>query len=289
MIENVAVIGAGAMGAPMARRLRDAGFNLTICDRSEEALDRLRGDGIACTTRAADCAGCDVVLILVATPAQVRAVLSGEEGLRAGLAGRKPVVVVMSTISPAAMRELHDDLAPQSITLLDAPVSGGDLKARDGTLSIMVGGPRESFDALQPVWETLGSAVFHCGALGAGQATKIVNNIIGICNLMISAEAYGIALDSGLDLKAILPVLDESSGRNFFSRTPEMASAAYGAWASSREGFASLQAIMRKDIALAAEICDAADGLPMLRMLKDVLAGVDDETYRRWRRVAESG
>lgn len=286
MINSVAVIGVGAMGAPMALNIHKAGFALTICDRSEAARAPFAALGVTCVDRAADCAGCDAVIILVATPEQARAVVLGEGGLRSGLNGRRPILVVMGTIAPETMRDLARELEPDGVRVVDAPISGGALKARDGTLAIIMGGRREDCDALRPLMQAMGSTIFHCGPLGAGQATKIVNNLVGITTLMIAAEAYRIAGDNGIALPDAIPVFEASTGRNFFTGRPNDAGEAYDAWTATRADFDSLHAILRKDIDLALSIGQASGPLPMTSALRAVLERVDDETFETWRTIA---
>lgn len=286
MINSVAIIGVGAMGAPMAMNIYKAGFALTVCDRSEAARAPFAALGVNCVERAADCAGCDAVIILVATPEQARSVVLGEGGLRSGLNGRKPILVVMGTIAPETMRELAHELEPDGVRVVDAPISGGALKARDGTLAIIVGGRAEDCEELRPLMQSMGSSIFHCGPLGAGQATKIVNNLVGITTLMIAAEAYRIAGENGIALPNAIPVFEASTGRNFFTVRPNDAGEAYDAWTATRADFDSLQAILRKDIDLALSIGEAAGPLPMTSALRAVLDGVGDETFQTWRAVA---
>jgi 3-hydroxyisobutyrate dehydrogenase-like beta-hydroxyacid dehydrogenase len=285
-IRTVAVIGVGAMGAPMAMNIRKAGFELTVCDAREAAHAPFSALGVRCTTSAADCADCDVVIVLVATPEQAQAVALGEGGLRSGLGDRKPILVVMGTIAPDSMQDLQRDLEPAGVRVVDAPVSGGVVKARDGTLAIIMGGRREDCEALRPLMQSMGKAIFYCGALGSGQATKIVNNLVGITTLMIAAEAYRIGLNNGLFLPDVMPVFEVSTGRNFFTATAGDAPEAYGAWAKTRADFDSLQSILRKDIDLALSIGGGSGPLPMTRALRAVLGDVDDETFENWRAVA---
>ncbi len=285
-IRKVAVIGVGAMGNPMARRIHAAGYELTVCDASDKALAPFAELGVATTRRAADCAGCDVVIILVATPDQARQVALGEGGLRAGLSGTPPLLVVMGTVAPASMHELQRELEPLGIRVVDAPVSGGVVKARDGTLAIMMGGRADDLDALQPLMASMGTSLFRCGALGSGQATKIVNNAMGIASIMVAAEAYRIGLDNGLRLEDAVPVFEASSGRNFFTHGARDASDAYAAWAPTRADFNSLQAIIRKDLDLALAIGGDAASLPVMRALRAMLDGIGDETFETWRAVA---
>lgn len=155
------------------------------------------------------------MIVLVATPAQAQAVALGEGGLCSGAGEHKPLLVVMGTIAPNSMQDLQRNLEPSGVRVLDAPVSGGIVKARDATF--MMGGPREACDALRPLMQSMGSTIFYFGTLGSGQATKVVNNLVGITTLMIAAEAYRIGLDNGLFLPDAMPIFEESSGRNFFT------------------------------------------------------------------------
>jgi len=219
-VTTVAMIGVGSMGDPMARRIRAAGFGLTVCDANPANVKPFAEAGANVAAKPSGCAACDAVIVLVATPEQLRAVALGEDGLRSGTGGGPSHLVVMSTVSPGDMRDLAASFAGGPTRVVDAPVSGGVLSAQEGTLTVMAGGADTDVAALRPLFEAMGRTVFHCGPLGAGQATKIVNNVIAISNLMISAEAYRIALQNGLTLDCLVPVLDASSARNFLSRSP---------------------------------------------------------------------
>ncbi|MFG1204654.1 NAD(P)-dependent oxidoreductase [Xanthobacter aminoxidans] len=286
MIRSVAVIGVGAMGAPMAMNIYKAGFDLTVCDRNRDALTSFAALGVRCVERAADCAGCDAVIVLVATPQQARAVVLGEEGLRAGLDGREPTLVMMGTIAPDTVRELAQELAPTGLRIVDAPVSGGPVKAKAGTLAIMMGGAAGEVDRLRPLMQAMGSNIFHCGALGTGQATKIINNLVGITTLMVAAEAYRIAGANGIHLPDAIPVFEAGSGRNFFTAHPKDAPEAYMAWTATRADFDSLQSILRKDIDLALAIGAGSGDLPFTKALRALLDSVGDDTFETWRAVA---
>lgn len=286
MIRSVAVIGVGAMGAPMATNIHKAGFELTVCDRNPDALAPFATLGARCVRQARDCAGCDAVIVLVATPQQARAVVLGDDGLRAGLDGRTPMLVVMGTIAPETMRELAHELEPTGMRVVDAPVSGGPVKAQAGTLAIMMGGAAEDVDRLRPLMQAMGPNLFHCGPLGAGQATKIVNNLVGITTLMVAAEAYRIAGDNGIRLPDAIPVFEAGSGRNFFTAHPKDAPEAYTAWTQTRADFDSIQSILRKDIDLALAIGEGSGPLPFTKALRAMLDSVGDDTFETWSAVA---
>ncbi|MEP9355574.1 NAD(P)-dependent oxidoreductase [Xanthobacter sp. KR7-65] len=286
MIRSIAVIGVGAMGAPMAMNIHKAGFELTVCDRSKDSLTPFSERGVRCVEEARDCASSDVVIVLVATPQQARAVVLGEQGLRSGLEGHKPMVVMMGTIAPETMRELAHELDPLGLRIVDAPVSGGPVKAKAGTLAIMMGGAAEDVERLRPLMLAMGPNIFHCGPLGTGQATKIVNNLVGITTLMVAAEAYRIAGDNGIRLPDAIPVFEAGSGRNFFTAHPKDAPEAYTAWTSTRADFDSIQSILRKDIDLALAIGAGSGELPFTKALRALLESIGDETFETWRAVA---
>lgn len=284
---RIAVIGAGTMGAPMALRLKDAGFPLIVCDRAQDNLAPLQAKGVETAMVPAACAECDVILILVATPKQLHKVVAGEHGLGAAGSGRRRRhVVVMSTVAPEDMHDLAAIFAGSRTRPVDAPISGGVIGAEQGTLTIMVGGADEDVAARVPIFEVLGTNVFHCGPLGAGQATKIVNNAIGIANIVLSAEAFRIGREYGIAHAALMRALDTGTGRNFFTAAPDIAPDAYAAWTRTPDEFASLWSIFRKDIDLALGIGGGGDPRPVLRALRGVLDRANDETFDNWKMVA---
>lgn len=287
MIETVAVVGIGSMGAPMARRLHAAGLKLIVCDRNEDALASFAKLGATVTRRPADCCCADLIIIMVATPEQMLEVAVGDQGLKQGLhQGATPLVAVMSTVRPQAIHALHEALAPCGIRVIDAPVSGGVVGAENGTLTIMLGGDRADVETGRPAFAAIGSRLFHCGALGSGQAIKIVNNIIGIANLVITAEAYQLAIDQGIALDQVAGILDVSTGRNFLSASPDMAPASYAAWARTPRDFASLLSIMRKDIDIALGLAAETGGTsPATEGLRNTLASLGADTYENWARL----
>lgn len=289
MIRSVALIGAGAMGAPMAWRVLGGGFDLMVCDRSENALAPFASAGVKVAQCAADCAGADMVVIVVATPAQMRSAIFGEDGLTSGLApDRKPILAVMGTVPVEDVCDARDRLAPLGVRVVDAPVSGGVVRAAEGTLTIIVGGEAADVAAARPVFAAMGSNLFHCGAVGDAQKVKLVNNLICNAGTMITAEAYRLALEQGLDLAVLTEVLQVSTGRNFLTAAPEGVSAAYAAIAPSREQFESTRAIMRKDAHIAADlVAGPATDYPAIRSLISILDSAGDETFENWRRVSE--
>jgi 3-hydroxyisobutyrate dehydrogenase len=192
-------IGLGIMGGAMADRLLAAGVRLHVFNRTRARAEPLITAGASwADSPAAVAAASDVVFICVTDTSDVEAVLFGPAGIAAG-ARPGAIVVDHSTISPTATRRFAADLASRGTTLLDAPVSGGDIGARNGTLSIMVGGDAAALDRVRPLLLHMGKTVTHCGPSGAGQLTKLVNQVlVGVTNLAV-CEAMHLATAGGLD------------------------------------------------------------------------------------------
>lgn len=287
---SIGFIGVGNMGSRMAQRLVDAGHRLTACDRSDAALEPFARQGVRVTQRPADCASADFVLIVVADDDQLLSVALSEDGLRAGLKdGAAPLLVVMSTVMPETVRRVRDELAPLGVRVIDAPISGGLYGAAQGTLAIMVGGADADYAAVLPVLQCMGQQLFHCGDLGSGEVTKIINNMVGVTTLYLVAEAYELALRHGLDLARLAPVMDVSSGRTFMTRDITVAREQYAAWAESPASFASLADIIRKDLALASRLAQQSGlDLPILDGAIDSTTEIGDDVLARWQAVARS-
>lgn len=285
---HIGFVGAGHIGSNMALRLIDRGYRLTICDINEVVRQSFAGKAET-TARPADLAGKDVVIVMVADDRQLEAVLFGKDGLLSGLNGSDaPALIVMSTIVPATVRALPERLAGHGMLIVDAPVSGGPASARNGTLSIMVGGSASDVAAVRPILEDLGESVFHCGPLGTGAATKLVNNVLGICNVYLAAEAYSLAQALGTDLATIIPIIEAGTGRNFWSKSAEETAAQYKALSTPSAGFHGLIDIVTKDLKIIESLPECEDlALPMLRGVVEGVRGlhdraVADRVYRQW-------
>jgi 3-hydroxyisobutyrate dehydrogenase-like beta-hydroxyacid dehydrogenase len=192
-------IGLGIMGGAMAGRLLAAGVPLHVFTRTKARAEPLITAGaVWANSPAAVTADADVVFVCVTDTPDVQAVLFGPAGVAAG-ARPGTIVVDHSTISPGATRRFAADLASRGVTLLDAPVSGGDIGARNGTLSIMVGGDAGALDRVRPLLAHMGKTITHCGPSGAGQLTKLVNQVlVSVTNLAV-CEAMHLATAGGLD------------------------------------------------------------------------------------------
>src|SRR5689334_7806894 len=200
MTTRVAVIGLGDMGGAIARRLVDTGHDVLVCDRAADSLAALVDYGARPAPTARDCASADVVLVIVANDEQVVEVVAGEHGVLAGADGHDPLIVVMSTVSVATVRDLAQLARRQGVPLIDSPVSGGAIRARDGALSLLVGGSTQDLALCRPVLQSVGNALFHCGPVGSGALIKIINNIVCAASVFVSAEAYRLALENGVHL-----------------------------------------------------------------------------------------
>ncbi len=210
---RVGWLGLGAMGLPMARRLLEASNDVTAYDPVPAALAAFGGRPATTASAAAD--GADLLFVTVATPEQAAAALFGRDGAADALAPGA-TVVVMSTIGPAAVRDLDDRLAPAGVGLLDAPMSGGVARAERGDLVVMVGGPRERFDAACPLLDRLGSTVAYVGeSVGDGQALKLVNQLLAGVHIAAAAEALGLATALGLDPRAAREIVRHGAAGSF--------------------------------------------------------------------------
>lgn len=204
---KIGFIGLGIMGRPMAKNLLKAGYtDLLVNNRSEAPMQELAACGATPATQAEIGAQCDVVLTMLPNSPQVKEVMLGENGVAAHM---RPgtVFIDMSSINPVASKEIAAALAEKGVEMLDAPVSGGEPKAIDGTLSFMVGGKQEVFDRFKPLLETMGASVVRCGDVGAGNTTKLANQIIVACNIQALAEALTLAQKAGVDPQLVFEAI----------------------------------------------------------------------------------
>jgi len=200
-------VGLGVMGRPMAARLVAAGFPTTVTSRTSAAVEELVRAGATGVARAADVAqASDVVFVMVPETADLEAVMEPPEGVLGGT-HQGLVIVAMGTHDPSAMPRLAARAAALGASFLDAPVSGGDVGAREGTLSIMVGGDEAAFERARPAFEAMGSRVAHLGPSGAGQIAKAANQLIVGSTIEAVAEAFTLAARAGLDLAKLRDVL----------------------------------------------------------------------------------
>jgi len=191
------------MGSGMTMNILKAGFPLTVWNRTPSKMEALVKAGAKAARSPREVAErSDIVIDIVTDSSDVEQVLLGPEGV---VHGARPgtIVIDMSTISPIKTREMAAKLGEKGIRMLDAPVSGGDIGARNGTLSIMVGGEKDAFDEAVPVFQAMGKTITHIGGHGDGQVTKAVNQILVGMNMLAVAEALMFASKAGVDLKKV--------------------------------------------------------------------------------------
>ena len=208
MPERVGFVGLGIMGMPMARNLMEAGYGLVLHNRTRQKAEELANAGRAevADSPAEVARNSEVVITMLPGPPDVAEVLAGEEGLLDG-AGEGSLFIDMSTSSPVLARELARSARSRGASMLDAPVSGGDVGAIEGTLSIMVGGQERDFQRARPLFEAMGKTITHVGPTGAGQVTKAANQVVVALTIEAVSEALVLGSAGGVSAEKILEVL----------------------------------------------------------------------------------
>jgi 3-hydroxyisobutyrate dehydrogenase len=205
-------IGTGNMGNPMAANLIRAGHQLTVHDLRREAATNLLEMGAEWAGSPKEAVpGNDAVLTSLPVPRDVEAVVLGEDGILEGAASGS-VIFDLSTNSPTVIRRLHESCAQRGVTLLDSPVSGGTYGAAAGTLAVMVGGDRATFERFEPTLGAIGTHVVYCGDIGAGSVCKICNNLMSMGIGVLLSEALTMGVKAGVDLATLADVISHSSG-----------------------------------------------------------------------------
>lgn len=195
---KVGFIGLGIMGRPMSKNLLKAGYDLTVLDYNESAVKELVALGASSASNASEIAKqCDVVITMLPNSPHVKLVALGEGGIIEG-AHKGLTLIDMSSIDPMASKEIGTALAEKGVDMLDAPVSGGEPKAIDGTISVMVGGKKETFDHYYDLMKAMAGSVVYVGELGAGNVTKLANQVIVALNIAAMSEAMILATKAGV-------------------------------------------------------------------------------------------
>lgn len=197
-------IGTGVMGRSMCQHVMAKGYKATVYNRSKDKAQPLLGEGASWAETPLQVAqNCDVAFAIVGFPKDVREVFLGPKG---ALAGSKPgtILVDMTTSEPSLAREIFEAAKAKGVASVDAPVSGGDVGAKNAALSIMVGGDKEAVEAIRPLLECMGKTIIHQGGPGAGQHTKMVNQVLIASNMVGVCEALLYGYKAGLDLKTVL-------------------------------------------------------------------------------------
>lgn len=263
---KIAFLGLGMMGAPMARRLVDAGHELTVWNRTPEKTRPFEGAATVATSPEAATAGADVAITMVADPEALRAVTLGDHGALAGM-GPGSTLIEMSTVGPYTVREVSHSLH-SGIEIMDAPVLGSVSQATEGALKVFAGGPEPLFHKHRDLLETFGTAI-HVGPLGSGAAMKLVaNSVLGVLMTGLG-EALALGTAMGLDTRTLMDVLvDSPIGPTASSKRDKIEAGEYPA--NFKLALAS------KDLRL---VCSAAE-----RVNADLKLG---RAARSWFQVAE--
>jgi 3-hydroxyisobutyrate dehydrogenase len=213
MSTKVGFVGVGVMGKLMAINLLKRHYPVTAFDLNPAPVEELLEFGAEKAGSSAEAAAAgDVVITMLPSSPHVEEAVLGPAGV---LEGMRPgtVLIDMSTIDPLVSKRVAEQVTARGFRMLDAPVSGGSVGARDATLTIMVGGPADLFEQCRPVLEAMGKNVIHCGENGMGEVVKVVNNLIAGVSMAVTAEAYNIGLKAGADPKVLYDVISKSSGR----------------------------------------------------------------------------
>lgn len=204
---RIGFIGLGVMGKPMAKRLLEAGYPLIVWNRTRSKMEELVSAGAKGANSPKEVAeNSDIVITMVTDSPDVEEVVLGSNGVIEG-AREGMILVDMSTISPYVAKRIAAKLAEKGVKMLDAPVSGGDIGAKQGTLSIMVGGSLDTYKKVLPIFKVLGKRITYMGPNGSGQMTKLCNQIICALNIQAVCEGLTLAAKAGLELEKLLNVV----------------------------------------------------------------------------------
>ncbi|HWI46154.1 MAG TPA: 2-hydroxy-3-oxopropionate reductase [Rubrobacter sp.] len=208
MADAVGFIGLGIMGRPMAKNLMDAGYELVVHNRSPEKAEELaeEGNATAAGSPREVAEACHIVITMLPDSPDVEAVVAGEDGVLEGIRDGA-LLVDMSTISPVVTEELSEKVRKQGASMLDAPVSGGDVGAIEGALSIMVGGSEEDFERARPLFDVMGKVATHVGPTGAGQVVKACNQIVVALTIEALSEALVLGSKGGVAPEKLVEAL----------------------------------------------------------------------------------
>lgn len=204
---KVGFIGLGIMGKPMAKNLLKSGYELVVYDHHSTNVEELVSSGAASAGSARDVARqCRVVITMVPNSPHVKAAVMGEKGILEG-AKAGDILIDMSSIAPLVSQEIYKACAEKGVRMIDAPVSGGEPKAVDGSLSIMVGGDEETFQEVYDILMAMGASAVYCGKSGAGNTTKLANQVIVALNIAAVSEAFMLASKAGVDPEKVFAAI----------------------------------------------------------------------------------
>jgi 3-hydroxyisobutyrate dehydrogenase len=269
---RIGFIGLGIMGRPMCANLLKAGYSLTVWNRSQPGIDTVVGYGAEAGKSPADVAArSDIIITIVTDSPDVEQVVLGPGGVAEGA---KPgaTVIDMTTMSPSVTRKIAAVLKERGVDMLDAPVSGGDVGAKAGTLSIMVGGKAEVFERCQPVFQAMGKNIVHIGPHGAGQTTKLCNQIAVALNMLAGCEAIMLAAKGGIDPRKMLAAISAGAAGSWMlsNLAPRIVNGDFA------PGF--MVKLAQKDLRLVLEAADELDlPLPGTALMNQVWRSVEAE------------
>jgi 2-hydroxy-3-oxopropionate reductase len=204
---KIGFIGLGIMGKPMARNLLKAGHEVICYDIIRQNVDNVVAAGAKAAASSKSVAEqCSIVITMLPNSPHVKEAVMGPNGVLEG-AKQGTILIDMSSIAPLASQEIAKACAARGVKMIDAPVSGGEPKATDGTLSIMVGGDEAVFGEVKEILLKMGSSAVHCGTIGAGNTTKLANQVIVACNIAAVAEAFTLAKKAGVDPKLVFEAI----------------------------------------------------------------------------------
>jgi 3-hydroxyisobutyrate dehydrogenase-like beta-hydroxyacid dehydrogenase len=258
MPERIGFIGLGNMGKPMAVNLAKAGFPLTVLDLDPQPVAELEALGAHAARHPRELAErSDLICSVVMNDRQTLDVMLGGDGVLAG-AATGSLIILHSTISVATCAEVEQAAAPHGVAVIDAAVSGAAERSELGTLSLMIGGELSHVERARPLFEVVGSELFHMGGLGMGQATKQCNNLMCLVNIHVVEEALRLAANLGIDEAKMRQVAEASTGDSWALRNIDQMRALAGLHGA---GAADMSSFGRKDIALASKLA-AGIGTP---------------------------
>jgi 3-hydroxyisobutyrate dehydrogenase-like beta-hydroxyacid dehydrogenase len=255
--ETIGFIGTGRMGGPMAGRLIDAGYSLSVYDTQAEATQPLVARGARLAKSPAEVASsADIVLASLPTPDIVKAVALGPDGIMAG--NRARIVIDLSTTGPGTAKLIAEGLKPRDMTLVDAPVSGGIKGAVNGSLAVMVSCPKETYATVEPILKNFGRLFYTGDKPGTAQTAKLANNLMAAAALVITSEAVAMGVKGGVNAKVLIDIINASSGRNSASEDKFPRSVLPGTF-----DFGFTTGLSYKDVRLCIDEAEAM-GVPMV-------------------------
>jgi 3-hydroxyisobutyrate dehydrogenase-like beta-hydroxyacid dehydrogenase len=284
-MKQIGFIGVGNMGTPMAMCLIRAGYELIVCDKRFSALEKFKARGVSVTEKPMGCAQTEMVIIMVGDDSQVEETLLGTDGLLKTVHPQHPpLLAIMSTVLPGTVKKLASHCANKNVRLMDAPVSGMPVLAEKGKLTIMAGGEKDDLEAMRPIFERMGENIYHTGSLGTGSTTKLVNNIIGLTNLFLSAEAFQIGQKLGMNLSTLASIFEKSTGRIFLTKDWENSRKIFEIFSQNLETSKITVELARKDLEHAQQLAKEANvPCPLFDRIVEVIHNLSyKEVNERW-------